>query len=140
MPPGWTKAVHSKTLMDSFAKVDKLLKDGNKRSIICEDCSEYFSKKEKLSDKKTKMIIDVLENINCQDYSQEEMAQILVGLTDLIQTGKGDLPIIKEAQTWSALPCSECCCSPSLLQISPSDLVSLVSPAVRALESHQSSA
>ena len=29
MPPGWTKAVNSKTLMDSFAKVDTLLKEIN---------------------------------------------------------------------------------------------------------------
>ena len=135
MPPGWIKAVNSKTLMDSFAKVDTLLKDGNKKSIICEDCSEYFSKKEEFSDEKTKMIIDVLENINCQDYSQEEMAQILLGLTQLIQTGKGDLPIINEAKKLSALSCSEFCCSPSLLHFSRSDLVRLVSPAVRALES-----
>ena len=121
--------------MDSFDKVDKLLKDRNKKSKIYEDCSEYFSKKEDFSDKKTKMIIDVLENINCQDYSQEEMAKILVGLTQLTQTGKGDLTIINNAQTLSALYCSECCSSPSLLHFSRSDLVSLVSPSVRALES-----
>ena len=135
MPPGWTKAVNSKTLMDSFNKVDKLLKDRNKKSKICEDCSEYFSKKEDFSDKKTKMIIDVLENLNVQDYSQEEMAKILVGLTQLTQTGKGDLTIINNAQTLSALYCSECCSSPSLLHFSRSDLLNLVSPSVRALES-----
>ena len=135
MPPGWTKAVNSKTLMDSFAKVDKLLKDGNKKYKICEDCCEYFSKKEEVSDKKTKMIVDVLENINCQDYSQEQMAKILVELTQLIQTGRGDLTIIKDTQTLSSLSCSECGFSPSLLQFSPSDLVSLVSPAVRVLVS-----
>ena len=132
MPPGWTKAVHSKTLMDSFAKVDKLLKDGNKKYKICEDCSEYLRKKD---NKKTKMIIDVLENINCHEYSQDQLAKILVGLAQMIQTGRGDLASISKDQTWSALSCSECCCSPSLLQISPSHLVSLSSPSLRALES-----
>ena len=121
--------------MDSFAKVDKLLKDGNKKSKICEDCSEYFSKKAEFSDKKTKIIIDILENLNCQDYSQEQMAKMLVGLTQLSQTGKGDLTIINNAQTLSALSCSEFCFSPSLLHFSRSDLVNLCSPSVRALES-----
>ena len=121
--------------MDSFAKVDKLLKDGNKKSKICEDCSEYFSKKAEFSDKKTKIIIDILENLNCQDYSQEQMAKMLVGLTQLSQTGKGDLTIINNAQTLSALYCSQCCSSPSLLHFSRSDLLNLCSPSVRALES-----
>ena len=132
MPPGWTKAVNSKTLMDSFAKVDKLLKDGNKKYKICEDCCEYFSKKDEVLDKKTRMIIDVLENMNCHDYSQEQMARILVGLTQLIQTGTGDLTIINNDQTLSALSWSECCCSPSD-QVRLSCPVS--SPAVCALES-----
>ena len=135
MPPGWTKAVNSKTLMDSFAKVDKLLKGGNKKSKICGNCSEYLTKED---DKKTKMIVDVLENINCHDYSQDQLAKILVGLTQLIQTGRGDLPIMNNDQTWSALSCSQCSqcsCSPSLLHFSPTDLLSLCSPSLRALES-----
>ena len=139
MPPGWTKAVNSKTLMDSFAKVDRLLKKRDRNDKICEDCSGYFSKKEEFSDKKTKIIMDVLENINCQDYSQEQMAQILFGLTQLTQTGKGDLKIVKNVKPLSALYCSTCCSSPSLLHFSKSDLVDLCSPSVRSLVSLLSS-
>ena len=140
MPPGWIKAVNSRILMDSFATIDKVLNEGEKKpkSKKCEACCKYFAKKEELSKMKTEIIIDALENINCKEFSQEQMAKILIGMRNFLQTGNinQDLKLInKEDRYWSALSSSEFCYSPHLLHFSRSDIIGMCSPSVRTMES-----
>ena len=100
MPPGWKKAVNSKTLMDSFATVDKVLIKGKKRSEtrICGTCCGNFVKSRDRSMKKTEFITGVLGNLNCSDYTEQQMARILTGLKDFLETGdmNQDLQLINK--------------------------------------------
>ena len=131
MPPGWIKAVNSRTLMESFTTVDKVLNRGEKKSNSrkCEACFQYFLKKEEFSQKKTKIIMDALENLNCDDYSHEQMAKILVGMKTFIETGdiNEDFRQINKEEMSS--------CSPHLLHFSRSEMIDLCTPSIRTMES-----
>ena len=89
MPPGWKKAVNSKTLMDSFAAVDKVLIKEKKISEFkkCDPCCDYFVKSEERSIKMTEILTEVVENLHCREYNQQQMANILIGLKYYLETG-----------------------------------------------------
>ena len=89
MPPGWKKAVNSKTLMDSFAAVDKVLIKEKKISEFkkCDPCCDNFAKSEERSIKMTEILTEVVENLDCREYNQQQMANILIGLKYYLETG-----------------------------------------------------
>ena len=72
MPPGWIKAVNSRTLMDSFAKIDKVLQDKKEKAKTkCENCGEYFEEK-------------ASHNNNSQRISGSSQRRVNVGVLQLI--------------------------------------------------------
>ena len=90
MPPGWSKAVNSGTLMESFARVDKY-RWSPERSVIARRCG--VCSKEETGDISLRtnavsdMIVDILKNIDCQRYSRDQLVNVLVKLKCLAKNG-----------------------------------------------------
>ena len=141
MPTGWKKAVNSRTLMDSFATIDKACNDANMRSQSehCEYCCEHQVPTEEISSKKREMILTALDSLDCSEYSQEQQAKILRAMKNFLVTGQRseDFQLINKGEELevSALSSSEFCYSPHLLHMSRGELLRLCSPSPRSLAS-----
>ena len=141
MPTGWKKAVNSRTLMDSFATIDKACNDANMRSQSehCEYCCEHQVPTEEISSKKREMILTALDSLDCSEYSQEQQAKILRAMKNFLVTGQRseDFQLINKGEELevSALSSPEFCYSPHLLHMSRGELLRLCSPSPRSLAS-----
>ena len=141
MPTGWKKAVNSRTLMDSFATIDKACNDANMRSQSehCEYCCEHQVPTEEISSKKREMILTALDSLDCSEYSQEQQAKILRAMKNFLVTGQRseDFQLINKGEELevSALSSPEFCYSPHLLHMSRGELLLLCSPSPCSLAS-----
>ena len=89
MPPGWRKAVHSGTLMESFARVDKYRWDP-KRSTISRRCGLCGQDKGDNSLREAAvfdLIVDILQNMECHLYSRDQLVNVLGKLKYLAKHG-----------------------------------------------------
>ena len=85
MPPGWRKAVKSGTLMESFARVDKYRWDPKRSNISrrCGLCSQETGDNSQRTIAVSDLIVDILQNMECQRYSRDQLVNVLGRLKHL---------------------------------------------------------
>ena len=85
MPPGWRKAVNSGTLMESFARVDKYRWDPKRSNIsrTCGLCSQETGDHSQRTIAVSDLIVDILQNMECQRYSRDQLVNVLGRLKHL---------------------------------------------------------
>ena len=89
MPPGWRKAVHSGTLMESFARVDKYRWDPKRSNISrrCGLCGQDKGDNSLGEAAVFDLIVDILQNMECHLYSRDELVNVLGKLKYLAMHG-----------------------------------------------------